>query len=61
MVKWKFKLPFIGGGAEYEKHQIILKKGDSILLQTWSWRKPFGYKRKIVTIDDNGDVKVTKI
>ena len=54
-------MTFIGGGAEYEKHQIILKKGDSILLQTWSWRKPFGYKRKIVTIDDNGDVKVTKI
>lgn len=61
MVRWKFKLPFIGGGAEYEKKQLILKKGESVLLETWSWRKPFGYIRKIISIDDNGDVNVTEI
>lgn len=40
--------------------ELILKRGESALISEWSWRK-FGFKRKLVSIDSSGDVKITKL
>lgn len=44
-----------GGGDS----QIVLKFGDSIMIDTWSWSK-LKFVKKVIHIDENGDVKVTK-
>jgi len=41
--------------------EIVLNRDQNkIIISVWSWRK-FGYKRKLVQILDNGDIRVTKL
>tara|TARA_R110002051_G_scaffold253517_1_gene312571 strand:+ start:155 stop:331 length:177 start_codon:yes stop_codon:yes gene_type:complete len=40
--------------------EIVLNQDQNkIIISTWNWRK-FGYKRKLVQILPNGDIRVTK-
>lgn len=59
MVKFEFKIPFIGIGLEKDT-RLVLKKGDTVLLEEWNWRK-FGYIKKFIQIDQEGNIKVTEI
>ena len=40
--------------------EILLQPGQSILILEWSWRQ-FGYKRKVVMISEDGDIRVTYV
>lgn len=57
--KFSFNFPFFGFGIERES-KIVLKKGDSIILSEWNWRK-FGYKKKVISIDDQSNVIITDL
>lgn len=59
MVKFEFKIPFFGIGMEKDT-RLVLKKGDTVLLEEWNWRK-FGYIKKFIQIDKDGNIKVTVI
>lgn len=56
-----FSIKFLGlFSFGYSKStEIILKRGDTVLAQEWSWRK-FKYEKKFYYVDKNGKLKVTK-
>ena len=60
MVKFHLKLPFFGINIDQKPTQLILKQGETILISEWRWKK-FGWIKKLVQIDKNGDVKITTI
>jgi|SaaInlV_100m_DNA_2_1039680.scaffolds.fasta_scaffold35262_1 hypothetical protein len=41
--------------------EIVLNKDQNkIIISVWDWHK-FGYKRKLIQILPNGDIRVTKL
>jgi len=57
MPSFQIKTPVFGFGV-HKKTELILEKGQNVILMEWNWRK-FGYIKKLVQIDSNGDVHVT--
>lgn len=51
-----FGLGSFGFGVR-RPYEMILKKGESVLISEWSWRK-MGFVRKLVMIDLDGNVDV---
>ncbi len=41
-------------------YEMILKKGESVLISEWSWHK-LGFIRKLVQLDSEGNVTVKKL
>ena len=39
---------------------ITLRKGESVIVSSWSWRK-FGWKTKQIRLDKNNNVIVTEL
>lgn len=41
-------------------YELILKKGESAIISEWNWHK-IGFTRKLVILDEKGNVTVTKL
>jgi len=41
-------------------YELVLKKGESAIISEWNWRK-FGFTRKLVQIDSEGNVNVRRL
>lgn len=41
-------------------YEMIIKKGESVLISEWSWRK-LGFIRKLVQLDSEGNLTVKKL
>ena len=39
--------------------ELIMKPGETVLAQEWSWRK-FGYIKKFYLVDENGKLNVIR-
>ena len=59
MPKIHFKLFSLFSFGFEKKTELILKPGETVLVQEWSWRK-FGYTRKWYSIDKKGELVVRK-
>ncbi len=59
MPKISFKLFSIFSFGYEKKTELILKPGESAIVQEWSWRK-FGFIRKFYYCDTEGNLRVRK-
>ena len=53
----QFNLGIFGLGVK-RPYELVLKKGENALISEWSWKK-LGFVRKLIQIDNSGEVKVT--